>query len=282
MPQFYEPNFAVNNRVYEIAAEGELANVLSRYSYDFIYDAIKNNLAMVANGNMNVLNMPNLVAAIEQDFRLIKERYGSQEEVEGTRQEVYKNIIDILCGEYHLVFNDTGAFDYYSVAMALYDFLVAHFDFYVTSFFTTFIYSQAGFLYEGLGLGAAKKNKDTSTMYAKKLYDDPKLATIASNLVTILHHISGYDITLDQILHTVLTQTFADMLTMAILPQDDFYRNVYCAYVMNENNMPVTITNIRLEMQKRYRYVAPEYPMPAPNTEENPNDSEENAIQTAE
>ena len=128
----------------------------------------------------------------------------------------------------------------------------------------------------------AKKNKDTSTMYAKKLYDDPKLATIASNLVTILHHISGYDITLDQILHTVLTQTFADMLTMAILPQDDFYRNVYCVYVMNENNMPVTITNIRLEMQKRYRYVAPEYPMPAPNTEENPNDSEENAIQSAE
>ena len=275
MPQFYEPDYAINSRVYDIAAEGELANVLSHYSYDFIYDTIETNIRMVANRNVNVLNMPNFVGAIEQDMAYIKARYHSEEEVNGTRQEVYRTIIDILCREYHLIFNDVPGLDYYSVAFVLYDFLVANFNNYMTSFFTTYIYNESNSLYEALNLSAAKKNKDTSSIYAKKLYEDPKLATIASNLMTILYSMSAYDIPFEAIIRTVLISTGADILYVAVTPEGDFFKEVYCKCLLDEMNLPIAITSIRLEMQKRYRYVVPEYPVPAPNTEEDPNNGSE-------
>ena len=49
MSQMFEPNFAVNSRVFDIAAEGELANILSHFNTEYIYSSLKTNIAQRMN-----------------------------------------------------------------------------------------------------------------------------------------------------------------------------------------------------------------------------------------
>ena len=51
-------------------------------------------------------------------------------------------------------------------------------------------------MYTALQLDTKRKSKDTSTIYNKNTFEDPKLAIIIANLDTVLHHIC-YDLDLD-------------------------------------------------------------------------------------
>ena len=253
MAQIFEPNFTINSRVFEIAAEGELANVLSHYNSEFLYNTLKTNIAQRTNQHSNVIQMPNFVAAIEQDFVYLKNVYKSENsDISQVRTETYKTIIDILCNEYQLVFKDNGDIDYCSAAFCLYDFLVSNFDSYLITFFTTFIAQEAQSIYDMMNLGAIKKNKDTSSMYAKKMYEDSKLAAIASNLSSVLYQISAIDIPFFTILSMSLTVHARDFIYLIVSPKGNFYKDIYCKYVLNDMNLPLNVTNIRLELQRRY------------------------------
>ena len=252
MPQMFEPNFAVNSRVFEIAAEGELANILSHFNSEYIYSSLKTNIAQRMNRHSNVIQMPNFVAAIEQDFIQLKSQYpGEDAEIAQTRIETYQNIIDILCKEYNLAFRDDGNIDYYSAAFCLYDFLVCNFDTYVINFYTTFIIQEANTLYEMMSLGTIKKNKDTSSMYAKKMYEDPKLAAIASNLASVLYQMSALDITFFTVLSYTVLEVTRNFIYYIVTPNGDFFKEVYSKYILNDATLPLNVTNIRLELQKR-------------------------------
>ena len=249
----YEPYYAVNSQVYNIASEGELANILSHYNSDFVFNVIKDNIGQRMNKYGNTIQMVNIVGAFEQQFRLLKSTYHSESpKIEEIRLSTYKEIIDILCKEYQLIFNDTGDIDYYTAAFCLYDFLVCNFDTYVVSFFSIFIHNESNTLFDALNMSTLKKNKDTSTVYSKKLYEDPKFAIVTSNLGSVLYSISGYYISFENILRTVLTVDMATYMSTIIQPQIDFYRNIYCAYILNEDTFPISLTNIRLDMQRRY------------------------------
>lgn len=249
----FEPNYALNSQVYNIASEGELASILSHYNSDFVFNVVKTNIEQRTNKYGNVIQMVNIVGAFEQQFRYMKDAYHSEtSKIEEVRLSTYKEIINILCKDYQLEFYDTGDIDYYSAAYYLYDFLVCNFDNYVVSFFSTFVYREAPTLYEALNMGNLKKNKDTSTVYSKKLYEDPKFAVIASNLGSVLYSISSYDIEFETILNTVLTANIATYIASIVKPITDFYRSIYAAYILNEENFPVNLTNIRLDMQRRF------------------------------
>lgn len=277
MSQMFEPNFAVNSRVFDIAAEGELANILSHFNTEYIYSSLKTNIAQRTNKHSNIIQMPNFVAAIEQDFAYLNNTYKSESsDIMQTRIETYKNIIDILCKEYNLTFNDDGNIDYYSAAFCLYDFLVCNFDTYVINFYTNFIIQEVNSLYDLMGLGTIKKNKDTSSMYAKKMYEDPKLAAIASNLASVLYQMSGIDIPFFTILSYTVIDPQKNFLYYIVSPNGDFFKEVYSAYILNEVALPLNVTNIRLELQKRCGAQTPvEIPTQADfeNQEENNNDN---------
>ena len=250
----YEPYYAMNSQIYNIASEGELANILSRYNSDFVFNVVKDNIAQRNNRYGNAIQMTNIVGAYNQQFILLKDSYHSEADtVTDVMNATYKEIIDILCKDFHLEFRDTGELDYYSVAFWLYDFLVSNFDNYVISFFSKFIYNEANTLFDALNMSNAKKNKDTSTIYSKKMYEDSKFAIVASNLGEVLYSISGYDIDFQTILSIIdIDQNIAQFIASIVYPIDDFYKNVYCAYILNEENFPVNLTNIRLDMQRRY------------------------------
>ena len=280
MPTIYEPNFNPQNRIHDIVSEGELANILSHYNDDFIIGTVQDNVAQKRNQSGNIIQMPNFVGALEQDFKYLFSVYTSDiDEIKERRSSIYRSIIDILCKDYNLTFLDVGEdrVDYYSLAFCMYDFLVCNFDLYMINFFTQFISQNAETIYNALDLGNAKKTKDTASIYAKQLFSDPKIGAISSNLKTVLTSISSYIIEFRTILNTVLIPQMATLIATHITPNNDFYKDVYCTYMLNENTLPINITNIRLEFQKRYKTMNYTAPIPTTNDPISLNTKEDNS-----
>lgn len=238
-----------NSQVYNIQTENEVAIILSRFNSNFIFDVIRDNLAQKF--NYSFISAPNVVAAFEQNFKYFQIRYPSDyDNIEVVRISTYKEIINILCNEYNLQFNDNDGLDYYSLALYLYDFLACNFNNYMVSFFANYIYKEKNSLYEFLNMEALKKNKDSSTIYGKKIYKDPKLAILNANLNSVIASICNFDITFENILSIVYSnKNIVNYLTAHVSPINDFFKSTYC-YSFSLDMQPVILTNIRLEIQK--------------------------------
>ena len=271
MPMMYEPNFNPQSRVHDIMSEGELANILSYYNDDFIISTVQDNIAQKRMQSGNVIQMPNFVGALEQDFKYLSSIYTADTaEINERRISIYISIINILCNNYNLTFNDPGYgnVDYFSLAFWMYDFLVCNFDTHMIDFFIALISNNAQSIYNSLDLSNMKKTKDTASMYAKQVYDNQIIAAISSNLKTVLISVSGYTIEFRDILNTVLVNPAGSFIADYIYPNNDFYREIYCQYILNENTLPINITNIRLELQRRFAVATYENMRQVPTTDE--------------
>lgn len=243
-------DFIANSQAYNITSENEIAIILSRFNSNYIFDVIKDTIQNRFS-NYNYLTNPNVVSAFEQNFKDLQARYPSDaQNIAYVRQETYKEIINILCKEYSLQFNDNGETDYFTLALYLYDFLVANFNRYLTLFFANYIYKEKNNLYDFLSMESMKKNKDTSTIYNKKVYKDIKLAVLNANLLTVVASMSQFDISFENILMSCCgNKIIVNGILNYIQPIDDFYKNSYCK-VFQTDFQPVVLTNIRLEIQK--------------------------------
>ena len=196
--------FDSNSLIYNFASENELAVVLGHFSQDYITTIVQTNL----DNRLRIYNgkIPNAVYSIEQDFKATSENYpDSLTDIEYCRGTTYSNIINILSNYYDLEITIPENTDLYSVAFILYRLLVSDFSNNLVNFITNYIIKERNFLYEGLNLSELKKNKDSSTLYSKKIYKNNKIAAIHANLEKVVDYISGFDITLDQILNVIYT-----------------------------------------------------------------------------
>lgn len=242
-------SFATGSMVYNITTESELASVLSHFDSNFIFNIVKDN---IANKYIKVYtDNPNIVISLEQNFKQIKDYYNrDSDQIEQVRQDTYFEIIDIICKEYGLQFNASPDIDLYSAALYLYDFLVANFSNYVAKFFAEFLYKERNMIYDSMNLASFKKNKDSSTLYGKKLYKDVKAAVINANLSYVLRNMVHYDITLDDIINIVYP--YKDIVTFIntlITPTVDFYRVFYLGAFSSEYGS-VILSNTRFEIQR--------------------------------
>lgn len=247
-------DFIKNANIYNIASEGELASMLSHFNPDYIFDVIKTNIANRGKYNTGIIQIPNIVTSYEQNFKNLKDTFRSDiASIEETRMMTYKQIINIICKEFNLYFSDTGEIDYYTAATYLYDIFVCNFNTYVIRFFVNYICTEKNAIYDMCDMNAQKKNKDSSTIYAKKLYNDPKIAIISSNLGAVIYNITGMDIPFEIIIKTVYPDPIVCNFILSIVsPVGDFYKEVYCSYIMNQELFPMNLTNIRLELQQRF------------------------------
>ena len=109
-----------------------------------------------------------------------------------------------------------------------------------------YIIANAGELYDIMGLGNLKKNKDVSTVYSKKIFPDPKLAIINANIDTVVQYISGMDITLDQIFASCgLSNQEAAYLNTIVTDSGNFFKSHYVATIANEYVRPIRLNSIR-------------------------------------
>lgn len=240
-----------NPYLYNIATEAELADSLSYYDTEFIITVVDTGLNNRFSSGSIVTPIPNLASAVENNFNLMKSYYQYPElvqKIDEVRVVTYKEIIDRICGYFHLNFTIEDNIDWYSAAYFLYDFFVANFNQYFIRFMSLFIYRERASIYEAMDLSSTRKNKDSSTIYGKRLYKDIKLVTINANIDAVVRYVCSMDIRLEDIIRVVFPGPRADYLCRLVSPNTDWYKDYY-ATMMNAGIKSVLLTEIRFALQ---------------------------------
>lgn len=237
-----------NSQMYNIERENELADVLSHYNSEFVFNVIQNALQGRFSNN-NFLTIPNVVNAWEQNFKAILDQFGnsSMQEVHRVRTETYKEIINIICKEFNLNFTVADV-DQFSAANKLYQLFVCDFNELIISFFAKYIYKERNSIFDSMGLAEMKRNKDSSNLYAKRVYKDNKIATINAYIDKVITGLTGMDFDLYQIISIAisskeLVQYYIDLIS----PAGDFF-NESIVPVLQSDNRAVLISNIRFRL----------------------------------
>lgn len=244
-------SFNANSQAYNVATENELAEVLSHYNSEFVFsiiDGALNNRFL----EVPVAAMPNVVGAWEQNFKAIKAKYGtdSHQEVLRVRNETYREIIDTICKTFGLEFTSDDV-DLYSAAYHLYDLMVCRFAENMTLFFANYIYKERSSLYDVLELSEKKKNKDSSTVYGKKIYKDIKLAIINANIDMVIDQVCSMDVSFQNIIGLICgnnSELKRYFITLVSASQD-FFQKAYVS-ILNSDIRVDIITNIRFKLQE--------------------------------
>ena len=245
-------SFTANSQVYNVVTENELAEVLSHYNSDFVFSII-DQCMKYRFMNVPVVPYPNVVAGWEQNFKAIIAQYGdsSREEVLRVRNETYSEIIESICKEFGMNFTVDDTVDLYSAAYHLYELMVSNFTENMISFFANFIYKERSAIYDNFNLSEMKKNKDSSTIYGKKIYKDIKLAVINANIDMVVSGVCSMDMPYFLIISTIFgnnsdKKKFILTITSA---ENDFFQRTYVR-VLNSDIRADIITAIRFKLQE--------------------------------
>lgn len=246
-------SFNANLMEYNIITENELAQILSQYDTNYVFsvvdDALKSRFLSVP----IVSTRPNAVSAWEQNFKALQAYYGSEgnSQISSVRQDTYMEIIDTICKEFGLEFTTDETVDIYSAALYLYDFLVCRFSENMINFFTNYIYKERNTIFNALDMADLKKNKDSSTIYSKKIYKDNKLAIINANIDTVMNYICTIDIPFDTVIYNVfgMNSDLANYILNIISSIDnDFFIRAYGS-LLNTDIRSEIITAVRIKLK---------------------------------
>ena len=236
-----------------VTHDNELAYVLSKFNSDFIYTTVNESI----NSKLRTYNapLPNLVISFETMLKQVLADYPEMsQQVSEVRVDVYEQIIKLLCNRYQLIFNDYDQFDIYTSAMYMYSLLVSDFQQNLINFFINFILKEKSSIYEMLNLTEARKGKDSSTIYAKKVFKNPKLAVISANLDLVINSIiNTFNLDFNTYLDLVYTgenKIVARHLASVLTPSTDFIKE-YIGGCFRTEFAPILITNIRLALQQQ-------------------------------
>jgi len=227
-----------NLNSYNIGLEGEVSDILSHFNSDFIFDIIKDNIN--SRCGFFTTTMVNIPASFEARFKQAKATFPENSvQIEAVRLETYNQIL----------INGNNITDPYSAAYYLYDFLVSNFSNNLVTFFSNYIVKEKNSLYESLHLADYKKNKDSSTIYSKKLYKNSKLAIINANIDYVIANICVFDIPFYNILSMIYQdKNIIKYLNDICVPINDFFRYTYGPLIQGQLR-PTLLTNIRLQIQ---------------------------------
>lgn len=237
----------VNPEQFNVVSENSLTEVLAHFNSEFILSIIDQAIANRHNPSAFLSN-PNVVDAWDMNFKNLINYYQTAditERITALKIDTYKEIINRIC-VYH-GFNFTiDEVDLYTVAHYLYQIFVSDFLMHMDTFFANYVVANCNALYEVMDLESFKKNKDTSTVYSKKIFSNPYLAIISANIDSVITYICGMDVTLDQILMmSGLDKPTVDYILTLISDQDNFFKNHYVSTIMDENVKPIHLNNIR-------------------------------------
>ena len=236
---------------YRIANEYNISEILAHFGSEYAMHALEDKLEHI--DYTSSLIEPNFVSAYENKFKLMEEEFpGDSQNIRSVREEVYQEIVKLLCNKFNLSFNTVDdTIDIYTAAYYLYDFLVCNRNNIMVNFFTAFIVNNKDAVYNILSPEDIKKNKDSSSAYSKRVYADNKYIAISANISKIINYISTFDIRLSNIFQSVYVDyNLVQFLDNAFADRGNFFRDYYCSAVNNIELSPVIITNIRLALQR--------------------------------
>lgn len=240
-----------NIEPYRINNEYNISEILAHFGSEYTMHALEDKLENI--DYTSSLIEPNFVSAYETNFKLMEEDHpGDSQNIRSVREEVYREIIRLLCDRFNLSFNTVDdTIDLYTAAYYLYDFLVCNRNNIMVNFFTAFIVNNKDNVHGALNAEDIKKNKDSSSAYGKRVYVDPKYIVISANIPKIINYISTFDIKLSNIFQSVYVDyRLVQFLDNAFADKGNFFRDYYCSAVNNIEIAPIIITNIRLALQR--------------------------------
>lgn len=244
-------SFNANSQVYNVLTENELSEVLSHYSSEMIFSIVEDGLKRRFM-SVPIVSIPNAVGGLEQNFKLIMNTYGyDNQQVLSVREKTYDEIIEMICKEFNLGFTIDDSVDKFSAAFHLYDLFVCNFSNNLITFFANYIYKERSNLFEALGLAEMKKNKDASTIYGRKVYKDIKLAIINANIDFVVSQICAMDIPFYTIIGLIYgnNSELKRYYLSIISANSDFFVNAYVP-VLNSDIRSDLLTGIRLKLQE--------------------------------
>ena len=242
-------NGNLNNTMNDLMTENDIAVLLLHLSDGYVFDIIQNNI------NDRVpyyqTNNPNVVYSLNQSFKNIESQYSLGKDAYDKINETYLSIIQMLCSQFNICVNITNETDLYTAAFYMYEFLVSDFYNCMIRFFVKFIMNEKNFIYNSMNLNNVRKNKDSSTVYCKKVLSDPKVAIISANLEDVLNNMIAYDISLDSIIRTVYTDpVVANYISTLISSNTGLFFKEQYGFFLNSDRRPTIITNIRYAIQQ--------------------------------
>ena len=232
-------------------SETQLAALLSNFDSELIFSIIEDN---INNRLTNYYNkIPNMVSAYEYNFKQLVETYPfGIDEINETRDNTYQEIIEILKQYFNFEINpeamDMGLT---TVASVLYAFFVCDFKDIIINFFTNYIIKEYNNLYNCLQLERFKKEKDADTLYNKKIYKNPKMGIIASNIDFVVSNIQVFDIDLETFLKfSVPAKQYGDLLLNILAPKGDFFKDIIVSsFNQNQNIRSLLLMDIKTNIQ---------------------------------
>lgn len=236
---------------YRINNEYNISEILAHFGSEYAMHALEDKLEHI--DYTSSLIEPNFVGAYESNFKLMEEEYpGDSQNIRSVREEVYREIIRLLCDKFNLSFNTVDdTINLYTAAYYLYDFLVCNRNNIMVNFFTAFIVNNKDLVYGILTSEDIKKNKDSSSAYSKRVYADPKYIAISANIPKIINYISTFDIQLSNIFQsTYIDLRLVQFLDNAFADKGNFFKDYYCSVINNVEMAPIIIINIRLALQR--------------------------------
>ena len=235
---------------YKISNEYNLTEILSRFDSNYVFDVINDKLE-----NMdftNILEEPNVIISFEENFKLMNENFpGDTNNIRMLREQVYTDIINILCDRFNLQFNDELEIDRCTLAYYLYDFFISNRNSIMINFYTSFIVNNKSSLLRILNLDEYRKSKDSAAAYGKRIYENNEYGAISANMTKVINHISTLNVSLYNILQSTYTNhDVIELLNEAISDKGNFFNDFYSKILEQPDILPIIITNIRLALQK--------------------------------
>lgn len=238
-----------NMEAYNINNEYELLEAIRHFDSDYIFSVINDKINNI--NYLGVLEDPNMVDAIERNFKIMQDTYtGDTQNIKIIREQLYLQIIDLLCSRFNLQYNTVDPnIDLYTAAKYLYEFLVCNRSTMIIQFFTTAIINYKEFIYNSINSSISRRDKNASTSYAKTVYDDEKYILIASNVSMATNYIYSMDIKLSDIFATVYKDpNVVQFLDNAFADRGSFFRDVYWHDITNPESGPMLISNIKMAL----------------------------------
>lgn len=260
-------DFLTNNKEFEIQANNQLSSILGFFDTDNILGLAEDVINQMFD-RFDLASRPNMVSSIETNFKTLKAEYSDhwdeneRTEFYETKFTLYSSIIKMIASKYNLVINQLDTLDLnqlYSLAYYMYDFFVSRFDYYLVSFFTRFLQDEKEDLYNSFNLDSVKKNKDTSTIYGKMIFNqDEKLSVISANIPVIIPSLSYLDIQDEKILQYVYPNNpyVVSLFTTYLSPQISYF-NIFTSLLNNERLKTDIMIQVRLRLQTDYQTSKP-------------------------
>ena len=241
-----------NKTISNINADKALSSILSNFDSNYISHIITDSLEMKFRPYSNSLpgifsiegNFINLLENVEDSV--------SREKILEVREETYKEIIDIICNYYNIQYRPLENTDIYSAVFWIYNFFVSDFTNTLINFYVNYIIKEKDGIYDYLKLDGCKKDKDSATIYSKKVCPDEKISIIHANIESVLDTISEFDIGFQNLVIYSLgnQEQLISFLLSSVVDINNVFK-YHFASLLQTNYRADVITCVKLALQQR-------------------------------